>query len=289
MMTRSQRIEAARKAASPGGFEPGTALALARRSARGADAVTASSGAIGRRVFVQVPAATASVPGIQSVTAWGNAFYVVNTPYPVTIKTNLSPAQTYESQTGDAYAGTLDTIEVNIVKGQATNAFTVELWIGTSSVIGFLDGRILDSIENQEMICPVANAGIIVNGIAPIPAGTGNQLTINPDFTGLVDLRPQYQARDILLSNLDAANVLYVASNDTSNFPIVAVFPAQTIRVPWPYAISSIFTPGMIRETSGGLITINNPGAAAVNLMIGLVLRTNNYFLTGPNPAIGRA
>lgn len=172
--------------------------------------------------------------GPQNVGRGGNAFFVVDSPWPLSIKSDISDEQVYQMQTGESFPGTFQTLSVRasidgVVQGLIVANFQVRIWIGPSNFQGFIDRRpILPDVSN-EMMVGVEDLAVglsITNGILTVPAGTGGQGTITPKLQfGQVGL-----VRALMLSNESATAILRFGTSLTE--PLLTIFPYQTLRIP---------------------------------------------------------
>lgn len=198
----------------------------------------------------------------QNVGQGGNAFFVIDSPWPLSIKSDISGEQVYQMQTGESFPETFNSISVRasadgVVQGLVISNFQVRIWIGPSNFQGFIDRRpILPDVSNEMMVGvedAAAGAASIVNGILTVTAAGTGQLTLTPklafDQVGLV--------RSLMLSNESATAILRLGLSATE--PYLSIFPYQTLRIP------------LFRNPSNTLPVVKpSPGGA------GLVVRFTN-------------
>lgn len=216
----------------------------------------------------------------------GNAFYVVNSPIVLNIKTNNSPSSPYDSQTGQSTPDDFDSLIITptSVFGAAqaigTQIITATVWVGSMKSWGFIDHRTLYSQTAFESICspidaqPTGSAVLPTAGVYTIPPG-------NCEISPLLELRaaaapnnsPAPRIQEMLLTNLDTTTILTIGALNTANAGgvnmIGLIGPSTMIRLPVPL--------GAYRNASLSL-QVFNPSASNVSLIFAFITRSNQDF-----------
>jgi hypothetical protein len=182
-----------------------------------------------------------------------SAFYVVDSPLPLLIRTDISGQSQYQNMTGESFQGIIGNVQVIGYFGSAeaggpvTTPFFAKIWVGTSTYVGYIDNRTKVANDSYTIIAPCVGGATALTPFS-IAAGANTGYIIQPD--GL----PPFFINEIVIGNLSSTQVIYLT--DQNGILLCPIFPSTVIRLPIPI--------GVVTDT-GGTLYLYNPGAAAVN------------------------
>lgn len=245
----------------PSNFEPRTAAAIASR-------ITAplQNDRQGGRVYrINVVPSTGGATG--NVNAYvipagsSNAFYIVDSPVPLTFKSSQAGETEYVCQTGQSFPGALNDLQLTATSSVEL-AFVAKVWVGPMNWIGFIDNRTQPATNNltQQFGGPQTATYL---GVAINAAANAQAIAITPAGG------PQYMLSELLISNQDANSTIYLCDS-TGGVIYEPIFPRTTIRVP---------IPDYLPPDLGGLVYIKNPGGTIVTANVTPINMTNSAFI----------
>lgn len=188
-----------------------------------------------------------------------NSFYIIDSPYPLLIRTGISAASAYPSQTGESFPQAMDRLTVVQVVGLASgSSLVVKIWVGEDSVTGFIDNRTFPANNSLEIIYPD-----IINSPTSVAAGTTS--TITASFASLNNI-----CTEMLIANLDPSNTVSLVNSAVSSTVIVPLFPLQVYRLPVTQQ-----TANAVVVSNSIVIFVKNTNATAVSISVAWILRNN--------------
>jgi len=216
-----------------------------------------------------------------------NAFYIVNSPLPLLIRSEIAPQNTYQQQTGESFGLFLKRVTIPAqpaplpVSGSVPG-FTLNIWIGYFSTRGFIDHRTLTSSMVTEILSPcsfVASGGpTIVSGTVSIPTATvAGKIVATPvpeGFTSSTNLPPVFDITGFFVSNTSSSSSVNIV--EASGLPVITLFPQQSLRLPYP-ALESAATPTSttVKTKASFELFFTNTSGNTVVLIVSACLTTS--------------
>ena len=231
--------------------------------------------------------------------ASGNSFKLIDCPSSIIMKSDIFNETVYHERTGQSFSQSFTQLSMKMNTATANanlwnqlqaytgdmtvDGITVTIWIGHSSDIGFWDGRTQPARNSYELIIPVGNANI------------GSPLSIAGNTTASVSLTPQraigtdqfvyygfnlaqFTLKEIIFSNLDTSNNLYIA--DGYGNLIMNVPANTTMRFPLPIYGQTTYL-GVTTDYSPfpdapWVMGVTNPTSSTIKYLVSIVTWTNS-------------
>ena len=231
--------------------------------------------------------------------ASGNSFKLIDCPSSIIMKSDIFNETVYHERTGQSFSQSFTQLSMKMNTATANanlwnqlqaytgdiavDGITVTIWIGHSSDIGFWDGRTQPARNSYELIFPVQNATI------------GSPLSIAGNTTASVSLTPQraigtdqfvyygfnlaqFTLKEIIFSNLDTSNNLYIA--DGYGNLIMNVPANTTMRFPLPIygqtTYASVTTDYSPFPDAPWVMGLTNPTSSTIKYLVSIVTWTNS-------------
>ena len=231
--------------------------------------------------------------------ASGNSFKLIDCPSSIIMKSDIFNETVYHERTGQSFSQSFTQLSMKMNTATANanlwnqlqaysgdiavDGITVTIWIGHSSDIGFWDGRTQPARNSYELIFPVQNATI------------GSPLSIAGNTSGVVSLTPQraigtdqfvyygfnlaqFTLKEIIFSNLDTSNNLYIA--DGYGNLIMNVPANTTMRFPLPIygqtTVGSVTTDYSPFPDAPWVMGVTNPTSSTIKYLVSIVTWTNS-------------
>ena len=231
--------------------------------------------------------------------ATGNSFKLIDCPSSIIMKSDIFNETVYHERTGQSFSQSFTQLSMKMNTATANanlwnqlqaysgdiavDGITVTIWIGHSSDIGFWDGRTQPARNSYELIFPVQNATI------------GSPLSIAGNTTASVSLTPQraigtdqfvyygfnlaqFTLKEIIFSNLDTSNNLYIA--DGYGNLIMNVPANTTMRFPLPIygqtTVGSVTTDYSPFPDAPWVMGVTNPTSSTIKYLVSIVTWTNS-------------
>ena len=231
--------------------------------------------------------------------ATGNSFKLIDCPSSIIMKSDIFNETVYHERTGQSFSQSFTQLSMKMNTATANanlwnqlqaysgdiavDGITVTIWIGHSSDIGFWDGRTQPARNSYELIFPVQNATI------------GSPLSIAGNTSGVVSLTPQraigtdqfvyygfnlaqFTLKEIIFSNLDTSNNLYIA--DGYGNLIMNVPANTTMRFPLPIygqtTVGSVTTDYSPFPDAPWVMGVTNPTSSTIKYLVSIVTWTNS-------------
>ena len=231
--------------------------------------------------------------------ASGNSFKLIDCPSSIIMKSDIFNETVYHERTGQSFSQSFTQLSMKMNTATANanlwnqlqaytgdiavDGITVTIWIGHSSDIGFWDGRTQPARNSYELIFPVQNATI------------GSPLSIAGNTTASVSLTPQraigtdqfvyygfnlaqFTLKEIIFSNLDTSNNLYIA--DGYGNLIMNVPANTTMRFPLPIygqtTVGSVTTDYSPFPDAPWVMGLTNPTSSTIKYLVSIVTWTNS-------------
>ena len=231
--------------------------------------------------------------------ASGNSFKLIDCPSSIIMKSDIFNETVYHERTGQSFSQSFTQLSMKMNTATANanlwnqlqaytgdiavDGITVTIWIGHSSDIGFWDGRTQPARNSYELIFPVSNASI------------GSPLSIAGNTTTSVNLSPQraigtdqfvyygfnlaqFTLKEIIFSNLDTSNNLYIA--DGYGNLIMNVPANTTMRFPLPIygqtTVGSVTTDYSPFPDAPWVMGLTNPTSSTIKYLVSIVTWTNS-------------
>jgi len=198
-----------------------------------------------------------------------NAFYVVDSPYPLAIRTDISGQTSYQAGTGESFGQMLGHVTIlgfATASGVVTTApggvaINLKIWVGTDTHIGFIDHRapVAGSVVYQGFTSAGSVTGYFVIAGNNVPlvvsAPTGNRV-----LTGFV------------VSNASAAISFLTDGTNAPNAggQYLVAFPANSIT-------TLNWLPQGLDPVAGGTLFFTGN----VNLAIATLTQNSGFYLEG--------
>ena len=231
-----------------------------------------------------------------------NAFYIVDSPFPLVLSNNINPLAEYASQTGESFNQKITRLGIQAIGAQvgaqagagtsSTLTFTFKIWVGYDSHVGFIDHRTCWDTSDVQVVQPLASGVTIILANAllqPVttyglatPGGTTYQASNN-------FLENNWFLQSLSITNISTTNAVYLMDPYNSQ-PLQACPAGSTVICPFPwssgYSISaSATTPDIngnaINTQAGGLprVFFTNYTANATTISVNGIYRTKSYFI----------
>jgi len=237
--------------------------------------------------------------------ASGNSFKLIDCPSSIIMKSDIFNETVYHERTGQTFSQSFTQLSMKMNTAtananlwnqlqaysgdQTIDGITVTIWIGHSNDIGFIDDRTQPARNSYEIIVPCTN---------PSP---GSPFTIAGNTTGGNLLSPQrgigtdqllyyqlnfaqFTLKEIIFSNLDASNNLYIV--DTYGNLILNVPASTTMRFPIPIygqvTVGGSTTGNSPFPDAPWTIGVTNPNSASVKYLCSIVIWTNSLDYSVP-------
>jgi hypothetical protein len=194
----------------------------------------------------------------------GNSFYVIDSPFPLVIRTDVTPRQYYPTQCGEGFPQNLGHVWIDGVSSEVpvdtTTIWSARIWLGWSSQLGFIDNRALvdyNNVTDIERVTGTTGTSIGIAAVAqaiPLPANTNN-----------------FRNTGIIVSNTSATQPIYL-TDVVGNY--IGTVPANSSQT-FPGIVGYLTTGGM--SPRGGNLYFSNPGVAAVNVVVSVILQSNSF------------
>lgn len=250
---------------------------------------TASISRVGTMVQVQV---VTDINGNATFTpsqinVASNSFYIVDSPLPIILKSNIFGNTAFPTQTG--MASPCQAIGNVVFVGVTPNAgfppvgtvalppytpskfqtFFVKIWVGHDSHQGFIDRRTQPALNSMEIIGSAPGGAFFQTINTLVSAGRFEivPLTGGAVFTGFV------------LGNVDATNTIYLADPDNGNNYLVPFFPQTVLRLPLPTRNSPAGNTAAVGTAGNAVIYLSNPSASNVNFTLAGIFQSNSFGL----------
>ena len=231
--------------------------------------------------------------------ASGNSFKLIDCPSSIIMKSDIFNETVYHERTGQSFSQSFTQLSMKMNTATANanlwnqlqaysgdiavDGITVTIWIGHSSDIGFWDGRTQPARNSYELIFPVQNATI------------GSPLSIAGNTSASVSLTPQraigtdqfvyygfnlaqFTLKEIIFSNLDTSNNLYIA--DGYGNLIMNVPANTTMRFPLPIygqtTVGSVTTDYSPFPDAPWVMGVTNPTSSTIKYLVSIVTWTNS-------------
>jgi hypothetical protein len=231
--------------------------------------------------------------------ASGNSFKLIDCPSSIIMKSDIFNETVYHERTGQTFSQSFTQLSLKM-NGATANAnlwnqlqafpgdvsvdgITVTIWVGHSSDIGFWDGRTQPARNSYELIVPCNNANIGSPFTINANSSTSNSLTpqrgVGTDQNTYYGWNwAQFTLKEIIFSNLDSSNNLYIV--DGYGNIILSVPAGVTMRFPIPIygliTVGSSTTDYSPFPDAPWVLGVSNPNGSSVKYLVSIVVWTNS-------------